>query len=433
VRNFAIFILSLAVLAAVGCGSSGSGSSKAGGNTIAGSAANVAPIVVDGGPAGLSTPDFNMAFVTVTVCNPTNTSSCNTIDHVQVDTGSVGLRLVSSLNGAGGELNLNLPAETDATGNTITECAEFLSNVSYGTVRTANITIAGETATGVSGSSQPGVPIQVIGDVGISTTSDCLSLGVPMQSTLQSLGANGILGIGLEQTDCGSGCLASSPQAQSSNPVIYYSCSPTAPTSCTDTYLSSPDDEVINPVVLFPTDNNGTIVQLPGLSSTTAGQNNVSGSLVFGIGTQSNNALGSAHIFLLDQYDNFTTVNANTDYEGFTDSGSNGMFFNPADTPSLTNNVCSDFYCPPSPVNFTGTTVENQSASTSTTQGVTFSVVSASTLNPPSSNAYNALAGPISSGTNLWDWGLPFFFGRNVYTAIDGQNNSQGNAPFIAY
>ena len=45
----------------------------------------------------------------------------------------------------------------------------------------------------------------------------------------------------------------------------------------------------------FTGDNNGVILELAAVNSTAA---TVSGSLIFGIGTQSNNALGSAAVLL---------------------------------------------------------------------------------------------------------------------------------------
>jgi hypothetical protein len=412
----------MALMAAVGCGGSGS-SSKAGGNPIATSAANVAPIVVDSGPSALAatSPAFNEAFVTVTVCDPTNTSNCNTIDHVLVDTGSYGLRLLSST--GGGELTVSLPQETDpGTSNTISECSEFVDNVSYGTVRMANITVASETATAVSGNSQAGVPIQVIGDL-TSIPASCASIGLGLQDTLQTLGANGILGIGLEPFDCGTGCT----QTVTGNPTIYYFCTSTG---CSDAVLSSVSQEVFNPVVLFSTDNNGTIVQLPSVAS--GGANSVSGSLVFGIGTQSNNGLGSAKVLSLDQSDSFTTLYQGSAFEGFTDSGSNGLFYDDS-----TLALCSDnpFYCPSNTKTYSGSTVQNQGAAGENTRGVTFSVESADSLFGTAFNAYNDLAGPVSGtlSSQNWDWGLPFFFGRNVYQGIDGQTVSGQTTPFIAY
>ena len=68
----------------------------------------------------------------------------------------------------------------------------------------------------------------------------------------------------------------------------------------------SVSNQLQNPIVLFPTDNNGVIIQL---RSVTGAQTSVSGSLIFGIGTQSNNALGSATVYAVDPgVGNFTTM-----------------------------------------------------------------------------------------------------------------------------
>lgn len=175
----------------------------------------------------------------------------------------------------------------------------------------------------------------------------------------------------------------------------------------------------------FPTDNNGVIVELPAISS--SGQDNVSGSLVFGIGTQSNNALGSATVFPLDGYGNLTTIYNGTGYPGFMDSGSNALFFLDSSTTGL--QTCTDsagFYC--TNQSYSGTTVQNQGYNSVSTEGVSFAVESSDSLG--NFTALNDLAGPMSG---YWDWGLPFFFGRNVYTAIAGQNNPAGVIPFFAY
>src|SRR5664279_4686320 len=78
-------------------------STKAGTATVAVTqgVSNSLPIAVDGGPIPGSIY-VNGAFVTLSVCAP-GTSTCQTIDHVLVDTGSVGLRLLAQ--GAAGELN----------------------------------------------------------------------------------------------------------------------------------------------------------------------------------------------------------------------------------------------------------------------------------------------------------------------------------------
>ncbi|MGG2367973.1 DUF3443 family protein, partial [Salmonella enterica] len=38
------------------------------------------------------------------------------------------------------------------------------------------------------------------------------------------------------------------------------------------------------------------------------------------------------------------------------------------------------------------------------------------------------------TGTNTFDWGLPFHYGRSVYTAIEGKNTSDGGmGPYFAF
>src|SRR5512133_2572667 len=62
------------------------------GNAIAAAAANVHPISVDPGLGG----NVNLAFASVTLCAPGSSSNCQTIDNITVDTGSSGLRILSS-------------------------------------------------------------------------------------------------------------------------------------------------------------------------------------------------------------------------------------------------------------------------------------------------------------------------------------------------
>ena len=64
---------------------------------------NTTEIVVDSGPLGNFVLGVtNVPYVTVTVCSPnmTTNDSCVTIDHVLLDTGSYGLRLLKSKLGA---------------------------------------------------------------------------------------------------------------------------------------------------------------------------------------------------------------------------------------------------------------------------------------------------------------------------------------------
>jgi hypothetical protein len=68
---------------------------------------------------------------------------------------------------------------------------------------------------------------------------------------------------------------------------------------------------------------------------------------------------------------------------------------------------------------------------------VDFVVGNADTLTANENDAaVNGLAGPSDSTPTFmfaFDWGLPFFFGRKVYTSIEGQNTPAGTGPYVAY
>jgi hypothetical protein len=151
------FCLSIAAALLAGCGGGGGGGG--GGSDDAPStstAPNVQAIVVDSGPMVNGRPmgTVNTPYVTVTVCLPGSTSQCRTVDHVLLDTGSYGLRLAASA------LNqLVLPPVTRGDGTAIAECAQFVDGYSWGSVRQADVRIAGEIARGIS--------IHVLGDAGV--------------------------------------------------------------------------------------------------------------------------------------------------------------------------------------------------------------------------------------------------------------------------
>jgi len=180
--------------------------------------------------------------------------------------------------------------------------------------------------------------------------------------------------------------------------------------------------QVSNPVPSFSPDNNGVIIQLPTVSDPQA---SVIGTMTFGIGTESNNSLGSATVYTLDASDNFTTMfNGQTLTNSFINSGSNALRF-PDSLPGCAVNTM--FYCP--------TTSTSLSATINgATQGVgtvDFTVDNADNLfsTDGEDSVFIGLAGPQGTYNScsqgnvscVFDWGLPFFYGRAVYTAIDGQ------------
>ncbi len=365
---------------------------------------NVAQVIVDAGPEGVNN-QINAPFTNVTICYP-NSSTCQTIDHVLVDTGSYGLRILSSVINS----NLNLPTIYAPNGDPAAECAQFFSGILWGSVKNADIKIASESAASI--------PIQVVADTSSPFTqipSSCQNTGSNM-GTLALLGAKGILGIGLFTQDCGSTCVNSAVSGS------YYSC----PSSGTCTSSSMPlNNQVSNPVSGFSMNNNGVLLKLPAVA--TGGVTTLSGLLIFGIDTQANNQIGSANIIPANSLGNFTTS-----YKGksltssFFDSGSNGLFFSDS-----TISYCSDrtgFYCPASTLTLSAI----QNASNNTQLSVNFSIENLTNLdsNIIASNIGGSI-GRYSSG--IFDWGLPFFFGRSVFIAISGATTQHGTGPFWAY
>ena len=286
---------------------------------------------------------------------------------------------------------------------------------------TGSITVEGLTVAGTGFTLKaPSVPIQVIGGSGSSAVpSTCSSTGPP-ENTLATLGANGVLGLGLFRQDCGAACALSG----ASNPGVYFVCPAAA--ACQPT-AEPVNLQLQNPVWLFPTDNNGVVIQLPTIAP--AGQASVNGSLLFGVGTRSNNALGSAKVSTVDPVGNFTTTLGGRAYtSSYVDSGTNAYFFLDATTTGMP--VCSDypdFYCPPAPVSFSATTL----GINGTVTPLNFTISNADQrLANLALSAFVDVGGP-SPGTIVW--GLPFFYGRTVFTAIEGQSTPAGTGPYWAY
>jgi hypothetical protein len=379
------------------CGSSSTTPSVSNG-TPTGS--NVLSVVVNGGPTNNA---LNQLFATVTICVP-GSSNCQTIGGVLVDTGSVGLRLLSSV------VTLSLPQQTGANGAPLVECLPFVDGFTWGPVQGADVKMAGETASSI--------PIQLIGvDKFPTIPSDCSSNG-SAEETLSDLNANGILGVGLFREDCGLGCALTG----SSNPELYYVC-PT-PASCTVTTVASAN-QVQNPVSHFAVNNNGVVVQLPAVAA--GGAASLSGTLTFGIGTQVNNALGTAKVFTLDNRTNFVTVfNGQTYTSSFIDSGSNGIFFLDAATSGLPEcKNSTGFYCPTVLTALTAT----QRGINGTSAAIGFNAGNVDRLNA----TFSVLAEATGTNPGGFDWGLPFFYGRTVFVAIAGVSTPGGTGPYWAY
>lgn len=434
------FIFMSALLAACGGGGGSTVSTTSTGSTGTGStgtgsssstAYNVVNAIVDQGPTGLTSGGnaaVDILYVNVTVCAPGSTTTCQTIDHVQVDTGSQGLRILSSA------LNSTMLAALKpiAVGSgALAECTQFVDGYSWGPMVTADLHIGGaDSAT--TGETAPNMPMQVVGTTTYAVPAACSSGAAngTEEDTVAQFGANGIIGLGLFDYDCGTMCATQAANG------FYFSC---ASSGCTATTVPETSQST-NPIFLLSavsgvTDNNGVIIELPAL--TAAGAATATGTVVFGIGTQANNQLASAATVLTtDSYYGFVTTSfiGQNDATSYFDSGSNAIYF---DDSSLvvcgTNSVAPGFYCPSTAAslmaNVTGVNMQ--------VAAVTFSIGNAVNVfnSNPTFAAFNNLGGTASatSGSNTFAWGLPFYFGRNVYTAMENEDAGGTNGPYFAF
>jgi len=356
---------------------------------IASSAANTVPITVNSGASGV----VNIPSVSVRICAPGSTTNCQTINNIQLDTGSFGLRVVSSVLDPA-FLKTLTPVSVNGT-TPLAECAGFADGFTWGAVRSATVVMAGETT-------KSAIPVQIIGDMsaGATPTTGCGS--GPAENTVGDLGANGILGVGTAPTDCGATCVDAKMAASFSN---YFQCTGT---SCARTAVPLAQ-QVANPVANFTADNNGLIVQMPPIPN--AGAASANGTLVFGIGTQSNNGLAASQMFTTDGFGNLnnSTFNGAT-VQAFLDSGSNGYFFADS-TLTACGSEFNGFYCPSTSQTRAVTLV----GMNKTTVAVNIGIANAQTLFSNAGNfAFNDLGGQIGGNTSF-DLGLPFFYGRHVY------------------
>lgn len=392
------------------------------GDSIAGS--NVIAVSVDAGPAG-SAYLANRLFTDVTICAP-GTTTCQTLDHVLVDTGSTGLRVIASAITSTGLQNLT--KLTGDTGKTLLNCVTFLDgSFAWGPVAYADVKLGGKTASNL--------PIQLVADSLVGSTSGynssasaCSSSNsgiVKVTGTTSSdstaLGAKGILGIGHLKEDCGSACVTNTFFATQG---YYYECTSTTGGSCAGTTPTKAPlaKQVKNPVPQFSGDNNGLAVVLPAISPSGAERaTTLQGSIVFGVDTQANNSSAGATLLQLNSNGYITaTLNSVTMQSSFLDTGSNGLFF---DT-SLSS--CSGFYCPNTATTFKGTFKGTNNVS----KDVSFDVKAAQFA--IGYHVFPLLAGPLGK-TTAFDGGLPFFFGRKVFMGIEGTSSSLGAGAYYGF
>ena len=443
------------------------------------------------GQGGSPTGYGNGVFTSVGVCRPAVLpvgqnppggpplpATCQIIPNILVDTGSVGLRLLESATVD----DLNLPSVTDSNNNPLQECVQF-ADLSYvwGPVARATIEMADENATQVplpGETANTGIPVQIITlpqYQTIAVPADCLasppSGGVPIAAnTLQTLGANGILGVGSFPQDCGAACTSTPPRNQ------YYSC----PSNLCTPYSIPQNLQVWNPVAAFAYDNDGISLTLPSAPLGGVGcpppnaaeppnsECALTGTLTFGIETQSNNNLSQpVEVYGLDAYGNFPQVtftypnqidssqppillvNYLSPQDGsYIDSGSPAIYFSDAQSllaslptaqsafavpeclnpnvtpPSIYSGPLGLFspsilYCPTTPINFTA---KVYGSNHSVPGLINWYIENAKSLLNSQNSVFSTLGGDsgINVSTDYVDLGLPFFLGQTVFVGYAG-------------
>ncbi len=382
-------------------------------------ALNVVDLLVDGGPDGNG---VNRLYTSVTICKPGSVTLCKTIDHVLVDTGSVGLRLLASEVPA----QLQLSAAKTTSGNALLGCANFLDgSFAWGPLALADVKLGGLTAANTT--------VQLVGHSDYDLfQNQCSSWGDPI-ITASDLGAKGILGVGQSKQDCGSACeIQGRRNARNGK---YFSCINAACTSVTGTTLAS-DKQLQQVVARFPEDNNGFAIQMDGVP--TPGALTASGKMIFGLGTRTNNQFPALQVlvttsqgYLLGALSSNSTLAGGSFSSTFLDTGSNGIFFD-SRLPNCAYPNDSGFYCPISDVVFN---VALGGIGTGQVNAF-FTITNAASLFQKSNAALPTLGGSLNA-QGLLDLGLPFFYGKTVVIGIDGMTAtgvgaSAATGPFYA-
>ena len=435
-----LLIALLAALALVGCGGGGSGTSNSPTSTPTATppmptpTVNTAPITFDAGPAALQVGSdgysaFNTPFVTVTLCAPGSTSNCQTIDHVILDTGSVGLRIITPVLDPG--LLAALPTEPDGSGNPVGECYQYVNSYAFGSVRTADFAIAGEKVAAM--------PFQAIGDTGgfAAVPASCLAGGGSDIATVKDFGANGILGVGTTTTDCGSYCTADG----GASAAIYYDCPAGGCAAIIGraANAAAPFQQLPNPVAAFPADNNGVTLTLPSVPQ--RGGAALTGTVTFGIGTQADNALKATNVLPVTTSSSplgpgvlTATYNGKRLTQSFLDSGSDNYFFIDTSLDPCTDSSLIAFYCPIAPVPLSPmlTATNGATASGAFTLYSPLDVPESSNV-APGLGINPTLVTPPLPFADSFDFGIPFFFGRTVSTAIEGRSAGGTQGPYFAF
>jgi len=355
---------------------------------------------------GTSGTVANMLYTTLTICDAN--SNCQTIDHIQVDTGSGGLRIFSQA------LTTVGLTQILSNGTPLAVCESFASGNAWGPVQTATVKLASEPAITI--------PVQMI-DATFGAQSLPSPCNIGTWSSPMDIHANGILGIDVGRADSG----------------VYFTCDAN---TCMES--TSPSQRVTNPVLALPVDNNGVIINLPVIPDN--GQATAYGELILGIDTTWNNdpkkysAGNPIKTVKLDAFDPFfasttagTTGSTNKlSFSSFAvDSGSTAYFFSDSTIPfcsALSTAIGIGPYCPGNPKNFAVWVTGNDA----NLWNFQLWIRDATMLTATGNLAFNDL-GANGGMPDFFIAGLPFFYGKQVYLGYATKSSTLGDGPLYGY
>jgi hypothetical protein len=224
-----------------------------------------------------------------------------------------------------------------------------------------------------------------------------------------------LLGVSSTKQDCGAYCAGTASPYYYANGVEV---------------VVAASQQLTDPVTMFGSDNNGVLLSLPSISSN--GATSATGTLTFGIDTQSDNTLSALG---LTQYqtsgNSLSAMFGSSSTSAIFDSGSPMYYFSDAAIPKCSNTT---YYCPGSDVALS----LNVSGENGTQSTQNFSIRSAATLltQTPSNYAFSNIGEDSSANASLnsvFDMGLTFFFGRSVGFVFDSMPTYEGQGPAIVF
>lgn len=343
---------------------------------------------------GLNNVGNNVPYVSVTICQDSSGANCQTINNVLLDTGSIGLKINQSV--LNSKLLSGLTSINDTTTNLpLSSCNLYGGGYLFTNAYTATVKLGGMTSNNM--------PIQVINDINQSTVPASCSL-VSFNNLLANSGANGVIGV--------------NPQVFASNSHVKLYIESQAGVYTQLDYKTANSDPIlnVNPIVGFA-ESNGLIISLPAVTANS--NTNIYGVLTFGVNTRANNQINNASVQLIGNKSSElgyfkSTSTTNVTSRTIFDTGTNGYVVY-----GLNMAQCGNNYCPGSPTTWTSS-LSNWGFDITTSYNESIQI--SNPVNQASAIMPNWAF--VSNTPGITVYGLPFFFGKNVYAQFPTESQA---------